>query len=562
MHSPLFVLMERASLMLMIVYLTFRFQITKRILKINPSLKRSIWIGLLGGALGILGTYLGINYKGAIINYRDTGVIVASLIGGMPAGLISAGIAATHRLFLGGITAFPCFLGTMTAGIVTGVLSHVYGRRIFNVQFATVYVIIIEMVHLAYVFFMVRPHMLAVDITETVMFTMVATNTFSVAVLVAIFSETEKDFENITATTTSAIFKIVENTIDIVDRGLAKNAEKLAKEIKNHTDFDAVAITDKKVVLAHVGAGEDHHLPNAPILTKATRDVLVRGKGRVIRKKDLIGCSKEECPLKSAVIAPIKLVNGSIIGAIKFYRTREYAISKSDVELARGLSQIISMEVSLSRALKDSQMMYEIKYRSILSKFKPHFLFNALNAISYLVKSDPFKAREMIFELSELLRYTVKEENTMIDVKREMEFVNHYLKFMKYRYDDEFEYEISNEIDENVKIPSFILQPIIENSIKHAKIPSKKLKISVKGGKKNDKILLMVKDNGKGFNPSKKSQGLGIELLKKRLYNLFGSDAKISIVSTLNKGCETQIYIPYNKDFEVMNIDENKNHGS
>jgi LytS/YehU family sensor histidine kinase len=554
MVSPFFILMERASLMLMIVYLSFRFQITKRILRTNPSLKRSIWIGIIGGALGILGTYLGIRYKGAIVNYRDTGVIVASLIGGMPAGIISAIIAAAHRMLLGGVTAFPCFLGTMTAGIVSGILSHIYGRRIFNVEFATLYTAVIEMVHLAFVLFMVQPHTLAVDISKTVMFSMVVTNTFSVAVLVAIFSETEKDFENITATTTSAIFKIVENTIDIVKDGLAKNAEKLAEEIKNHTDFDAVAITDKNIVLAHVGEGKDHHLPNAPILTKATREVLEKGKGRIIRRKSLIGCSKEECPLKSAVIAPIKLVDGSVIGSIKFYRTTEYAITTSDVELARGLSQIISMEVSLSKALKDSQMMYEVRYRSLLSKFKPHFLFNALNVISYLVKNDPHKAREMIFELSELLRYTVKQENTMIDVKKEMEFVKHYLQFMKYRYDDEFEYEISNEVNEKVQIPSFILQPIIENSIKHAKIPSKKLKISVRCGKKNDKIFLEVKDNGKGFSNSGRLKGVGMKLLKERLNNLFGSNAKISIKTALNRGCETRIYLPYVEKIEVTDV--------
>ena len=552
MSSPVFILMERASLMLMIVYLTFHFQIAKRILRTKPSLKRSIWIGILGGALGILGTYLGIRYKGAIVNYRDTGVIVSSLIGGMPAGLISAIIAATHRLMLGGITALPCFLGTMTVGIVTGFLSHVYGRRIFNVPFAIVYAVMIEMAHLSFVFFMVQPHILAVDITETVMFPMVVTNTFSVAVLIAIFSETERDFENITATTTSAIFKIVENTIGIVENGLASNAEKVAQVIKDHTDFDAVAITDKNMVLAHVGAGEDHHLPNAPILTKATKDVLSRGKGRIIRRKALIGCTRSSCPLKSAVVAPIKLFDGNIIGTVKFYRTREYAISASDVELARGLSQIISMEVTLARALKDSQMVYETKYKALLSKFKPHFLFNALNSISFLVKNDPYKAREMIFELSELLRYAVKQENTMIDVKKEMDFVRHYLKFTKYRYDDEFEYEIQNEISEDIEIPSFILQPIIENSIKHAKMPSKKLKLLVKCCKKNDKLLLLVKDNGRGFERSEKSDGLGIKLIEERLNNLFGADAKISIKSSFNRGCETRIYLPYRRISRVV----------
>ncbi len=535
--------MERASWMLMLVYLTFRFQITRRILRISPSVKRSIWIGVLGGLLGILGTYLGISYKGAIVNYRDTGVIVSALLGGMPAGLVSAFIAAGHRFFLGGVTAVPCALGTLTAGVMTGSLSHFYKRRIFNVHFAIFYTMFVEMIHLSFVLFMVRPYALATDICRTVMIPMVVTNTFSVAVLVAIFSETERNFEDITATTTSAIFKIVENTIDIVENGLANNAKRLAQEIKTHTDFDAVAITDREKVLAHIGAGEDHHLPNAPILTNATKEALKRGKGRVVPRKDLIGCSRKDCPLKSAVIAPIKLIDGNVVGAVKLYRTREYEITSSDVELARGLSQIISIEVNLSRALREAKALYEVRYRALLSRFEPHFLFNALNAISFLAKSEPLKAREMIYELSELLRYAVRQENAMVELSKEVEFAEHYLKFMKYRYEEEFEYDMINEVKKEVKVPSFILQPVLENSIKHAKIPSKKLRIKVRTFTKGTSVILEVRDNGKGLN-SEDSHGLGTKLIRERLSNLFGDSAEISLKSLIGRGCETRITLP------------------
>ncbi len=537
--------------MLMVVYLTFRFQITRRILRIAPSLKRSIWVGILGGVLGIVGTYLGIRYKGAIVNYRDTGVVVSALLGGMPAGLVSAFIAAGHRLFLGGITAVPCALGTLTAGIGTGVLSHFYKHRIFTVHFAVFYTMLVEMIHLAYVFFMVYPHTLAVDICRTVMIPMVVTNTFAVAVLVAIFSETEKNFENITATTTSAIFKIVGNTIGIVENGLVSNAECLAREIKKHTDFDAVAITNKEKVLAHIGAGEDHHLPNAPILTKATREALQIGKERIVQRKKFIGCYRKECPLKSAVIAPIKLIGGEVIGAVKFYRTREYEITPSDIELARGLAQIISIEVNLSRALKETRTVYDLRYRALLSRFKPHFLFNALNTISFLVKSDPSKAREMIYELSELLRYTVRQENTFVRLSDEIEFAEHYLKFMKYRYEDEFEYELNNEVKVDVKVPSFILQPILENSIKHAKVPSKKLKIKVRSFMKGKSVILEVKDNGKG-GISKNTEGLGTKLIQERLTNLFGEQATVSLSSVMGRGFRTKIVLPF-KEVERVN---------
>ncbi len=552
MHSAVFILFERASVMLVAMYFAFQFQITKRILKRPTSLSQSLWVGILGGVLGILGTYLGIQYKGAILNYRDTGVIVSAMIGGLPAGLVSAAIAATHRLSLGGTTAFPCFLGTFTTGIVTGILSRKYGRRIFNVPFAIGYTAVIEVIHLSFVYFIVQPYSLAVDITKTVMFPMVFTNTFAVSMLIAIFSGTERSFENITATTTSSLFKIVEDTMDIIDQGLSmKTSKLLAKKIKECTDFDAISITNKTTVLAHVGAGEDHHLPGTPIITKATKETLSRGKGRMINKKSGIGCPKNNCPLTSAVIVPLKFVDGIVFGTIKFYRTKEYAISRTDLEFAKGLAQIVSIEANLSRALNDSKMVYDVKYRALLSKFSPHFLFNALNAISYLIKSDREKAREMILELSDLLRYTIKEEKAMVSLKRELEFVEHYLKFMKYRYDDEFDYEISSDAPENLLVPFFLFHPIVENSVKHAKIPSKKLKVSVKCTYKSETLTFIVKDNGKGFEVPKMREGVGTKLLKERLENLYGDTAKLSVHSNLYKGTNVRIEIPVVEKVDV-----------
>lgn len=545
MNSTVFVLFERASVMLVAMYFAFQFHITKRILRKPTSLSQSLWVGVLGGIIGILGTYLGVPYKGAILNYRDTGVIISAMIGGFPAGVISAAIAAVHRLLLGGSSAFPCFLGTLTAGIITGTLSWKYGRRIFNVPFAIIYTVIVESVHLSFVFLIVQPHSLAVDIIRTVMFPMIFTNTFSVSMLIAIFSGTEKSFEGITAATTSSLFKIVEDTMDIINNGLSmKTSKLLAKKIKECTDFDAISITNKTIVLAHVGAGEDHHFSGAPIITKATKDTLSRGKGRIINKKSGIGCPKDGCPLASAVIVPLNFIDGTVFGAIKFYRTKEFAIGKSDLEFAKGLAQIISIEANLSRALKDSKMVYDVKYRSLLSKFSPHFLFNALNAISYLIKSDHEKAENMVLELSELLRYTIKEEKAMVSLKRELEFIEHYLKFTKYRYDDEFDYEISSNAPEEIMIPFFIFQPIIENSVKHAKMPSKKLNVSVKCIYKPGILIFVVKDDGRGFEISKMREGIGVKLLKKRLENLYGGAAKLCIHSNLYKGTSVKIEIP------------------
>lgn len=135
--------------------------------------------------------------------------------------------------------------------------------------------------------------------------------------------------------------------------------------------------------------------------------------------------------------------------------------------------------------------------KALQNQINPHFLFNTLNAISILTKKDPNKARRLIIKLSSYLRYNLNLKTGLISIQKEIEQTKVYLEIEQVRYKDKLDiiYDIDETID--IKIPSLIIQPIVENAIIHGILKSKekgKLIISVK--KIKDYVRVMVENKG------------------------------------------------------------------
>ncbi len=151
---------------------------------------------------------------------------------------------------------------------------------------------------------------------------------------------------------------------------------------------------------------------------------------------------------------------------------------------------VVEQEKEIER-LKTNIAKAELK--ALQAQINPHFLFNTLNAISILVRKDPQEARRVIFKLSHYLRYNLELKVGLIDLKQEIEQTKTYLEIEQVRFKDKLEiiYDIDEDID--VKIPSLIIQPIVENAIVHGILKSKekgKLIISIKKYKQNTNICI------------------------------------------------------------------------
>lgn len=188
----------------------------------------------------------------------------------------------------------------------------------------------------------------------------------------------------------------------------------------------------------------------------------------------------------------------------------------------------------------------ELELQNLRSQLNPHFLFNSLNAIRALVETEPTKAKSAINLLSSLLRSTLKLNGVqLVSVGKEMELVDAYLQLEKIRFEERL--EIKQEIGEScnyLMIPSFTIQTLVENSIKHGiskLIEGGVINISVQG----DEKFCTIKVENSGRLENKIDLGIGLSNLKKRLALQYKSDFSFDILE-IGEAVEVTIILPAN----------------
>lgn len=175
------------------------------------------------------------------------------------------------------------------------------------------------------------------------------------------------------------------------------------------------------------------------------------------------------------------------------------------------------------------QLAQEGELKALKAQINPHFLFNSLNSINSLVIKKPEKAREMVTALADTLRYVLdRSQQEMVTIGEELEFVKTYLAIEKIRFSDKLElvYQI-DEKSKKIPFPPIILQPIVENSIKHGisnKTEGGKITIQIKTDRKS--LICRIIDTGRGFTHSKtpydSNNGMGLKNIRERLTGIYG----------------------------------------
>lgn len=195
-----------------------------------------------------------------------------------------------------------------------------------------------------------------------------------------------------------------------------------------------------------------------------------------------------------------------------------------------------------------AQQLQNVKMQALKSQLNPHFLFNTLNSISSLIKEDVNKAQQMIGNLGDLLREVLLVQNeNMIPVSKELSILTTYLEIMQTRFSDHL--LIHTTVDKDVEkalIPSMLIQPVIENSIKHGySYDSTDLQIDLRIFKKEDHICLEVQNNGPSIAENSRHKGMGIVNILERLKTQYDDEFKFSFFNLENKkGVKTVIELP------------------
>lgn len=220
--------------------------------------------------------------------------------------------------------------------------------------------------------------------------------------------------------------------------------------------------------------------------------------------------------------------------------------------IAVGLPVRIWNTTRIERKLEDQEkVLMQARVDALISQINPHFLFNTLNTVSSLIRFDPDTARNVLLKLSNILRRRLKTPVHFLTLKQELEFIDDYLDIEVVRFGRDklqIRKEIAPETLDAV-VPSMVLQPLVENAIRHGIGPKVEGgTITLKSWRNNGRLAVEVIDDGVGIPPAKRREilesGIGISNVRERLKVLFGQEASFRVESEPGKGTSICLEIP------------------
>jgi two-component system LytT family sensor kinase len=206
------------------------------------------------------------------------------------------------------------------------------------------------------------------------------------------------------------------------------------------------------------------------------------------------------------------------------------------------------IEMNLER---HQQLLLRARMDALSSQINPHFLFNTLNTVTALIRLDPDTARGVVLKLSNILRRLLRKHETFVPLREELSFIDDYLDIEVARFGED-NLDIVKEIDENTLetfIPSMLLQPIVENSLKHGLAPKLEGgRIYLRTSTRDSRLHIEIQDNGVGISEEKMPhvyvEGIGLSNVRERLKVLYGADFNLDITSQQGQGTTIKIDVP------------------
>ncbi|SUP92207.1 autolysin sensor kinase [Vibrio owensii] len=550
-------LLQQMCVYLVLAYMLSKTPIILPLLSISSRLSHRLICYVLFSGFCILGTYFGLQINDAIANTRAIGAVMGGLFGGPVVGFAVGFTGGIHRYTLGGFTDLACAISTTAEGLIGGLL-HVYlikrnkGAMLFNPSVVFSVTFVAEIVQMILLLAVAKPFDQAYELVSAIAAPMIIANSVGAALFMSILQDRKTIFEKYSATFSRRALSIADRSVGILSTGFnSENADKIARIIYEETKVGAVAITDQEKILAFVGIGDDHHRPNTPISSQSTLDSM--------EKNDIIyldgserpyQCSlAKDCKLGSALIIPLR-AGKEVVGTIKLYEPKRKLFSTANMSMAEGIAQLLSSQILYGDYQQQQTLLAQAEIKLLHAQVNPHFLFNALNTISAITRRNPDKARELIQNLSHFFRSNLKQNINTVTLKEELAHVDSYLSIEKARFTDRLEVEIDIEPELlDIKLPSFTLQPLVENAIKHG------ISNMLEGGKVKiysqthpQGALITVEDNAGSYeSPKENHSGLGMEIVDKRLSNQFGRDSALKITYQQHQFTKMSFIIPHSR---------------
>ncbi len=547
-------LLQQMCVYLVIAYLLSKTPLFAPLMQVTVRLPDKLVCYLVFSAFCIMGTYLGFQIEGAIANTRAIGAVLGGLLGGPVVGLAVGLTGGLHRYTLGGFTDTACAVSTTLEGLIGGTLHVVLLRRhraniLLHPMLALITTLVAEIAQMLIILALARPFDQAARLVAHIAAPMLVTNSVGAALFMRLILDRRETLEKYSIAFSAKALRIAERSVGVLVQGFnERNCTRLANIIREETGVGAVAITDCEKLLAFVGVGADHHLPGTPIssphtFTAIANNEVVYADGATIAYH----CSvSKDCKLGSSLVIPLRGEENRVFGTIKLYEPKTKFFSSLNRTLGEGIARLLSNQVLAGKIEAQKRLLVQSEIKLLQAQINPHFLFNALNTLAAIIRRDPEEARQIVQYLSTFFRKSLKRASDESTLKDEVEHVDAYLRIELARFAGrlDVDFDVADELLP-LRLPTFSLQPIVENAIKYG--ISQMIepgRITIHAQRTDGVLTIVVEDTAGLYQPAATSDGLGMNLVDRRIKMRYGAQYGVSVACDPERSTRVTIRVP------------------
>ncbi|PZE21406.1 LytS/YhcK type 5TM receptor domain-containing protein [Paenibacillus xerothermodurans] len=570
-------LAENMGMIVTIAFLLTRIKSFHLIFRKGLNRQSKVIILITFAIFGIVSHYIGINIMtdhlaltawnwgvsnghSSIANTSPVAMVMGGLLGGPLIGMGIALVIGGYRFLYGGIADWATLGSFLVLGLLAG-WAGVYLRKRAKVGplSALVVAFMLEFVHMAILLFLPQPNVLALQLVSLIAVPMITINSLGVWIFALIIENVLREEAKARAVETHKTLLIADKTLPYFRQGLHSAASgEAASIIHQHSGADAIGITNRLDIIAFAGGTQDDHGACEQLLQPFIRRALDTGDRAVFKEQDQAAEEQDKTPYAMVIILPL-VVAGEPVGALLMYYRKSQPISEAEEELAEGLSKLFSTQLELGEVERQKKLLMDAEIKALQAQVNPHFLFNSINTLVAVCRSDPMLARKLLLDLGTYFRSNLQgATQLLIPLHKELEHVHAYLALEQARFPGSYCLNVHVEPGlEETLIPPFTLQPLVENSIRHGFAGRRRggmVAINIHLDQGN--VVVRVSDNGRGIDEdrlrqlghsvveSQKGTGTALHNIKERLQGLYGSEAPMKIVSQPDAGTQVELRFP------------------
>lgn len=519
------------------------------ILQEKRSFKSQALLSAIFGGLVIISTCTALDTGYYNINTRAIGSMTAGLLGGPVVGLYASLIGSVYAYIFSSpqVFAMAAAFSTMMFGLLGGGFYPYFQRGKWKYKDLFLLTCFAEVCDMVCLLRFAVPVQMALKAILEISVPMILINAVGILIFISSF-DTIFEFQDIESSRQlQRASELAGKCLPLFLRGIShkENMQKLSEIMLSEIDWAGVMITDRREVIASSQKEAAERLEIGTEIPDVGRRAIKSGKMEVMYKVPVTNPLYEFMKDYSLVAAPF-VIREQAIGCLIVWVKKKWVLQQSELKILQHLVTLSSYQIALAELEQQSAMRQRAEFKALQFQVNPHFLFNALNTVSYVCREDLERARELLLTLANYFRYNLNYDAYFVPLEEELEHVQDYLEIEKARFEEKLLVTVETPEDMDINIPTLILQPIVENAVRYGINREGKRIVRIQVKKEAEGYMVCICDEGKGIsdeilqklrNDEAIGSSIGLSNVHRRMKNLYGEENGLHIKSSLNGTC-------------------------